>query len=164
MSAEAWITIAPRLSLILPTGSEEKGLGSGSTGFQVNVPASKRVNSFLVAHFNVGATVLPDVDVLLQDGARASHTLTSYNLGGSLIWLASYNINLMAEFITNINHSIGEDGSTSHVPEYIISPGIRAAIDAGSLQIVPGVAVPTSFVDGDSRTGLFLYLSFEHPF
>jgi hypothetical protein len=163
-SAEDWITMAPRLSLILPTGSKETGPGSGSTGFQVNVPGSKRVNSFLVAHFNVGATVLPDVDVVLQDGARTSRTLTSYNLGGSLIWLASYNINFMAEFVTNITASPRDDGSVSHLSEYIVSPGIRTAIDAGSLQIVPGVAIPTRFADGDSHTGLFVYLSFEHPF
>jgi len=34
------VAIAPRLSLIVPTGSAARGLGSGHVGAQMNVPVS----------------------------------------------------------------------------------------------------------------------------
>ena len=46
--------VAPRLSLVLPTGSEENGRGSGSVGIQGNLPVSYEVNNALVVHSNTG--------------------------------------------------------------------------------------------------------------
>jgi len=50
-----------------------------------------------------------------------------------------------------------------------VSPGLRYAFNfASGLQVVPGVAVPVTMrgaLDAiDADTGVFLYLSFEHPF
>ena len=46
-----------------------------------------------------------------------------------------------------------------------MSPGVRAAFDLPSgLQIVPGVAVPFGVGPSDGERGVFVYLSFEHPF
>ena len=43
LDEENWAAVAPRLSLILPTGSLEKGLGNGVPGVQFCIPASKRL-------------------------------------------------------------------------------------------------------------------------
>jgi hypothetical protein len=37
---DARLAVSPRLTLLLPTGNERRGLGSGGTGFQVMLPAS----------------------------------------------------------------------------------------------------------------------------
>ena len=70
----------------------------------------------------------------------------------------------MIEIVRNILGGIDLGGEVVHSSETIISPGIRAAVDVGSLQIVPGLAVPVSFSEGSSLIGSFVYLSFEHPF
>lgn len=38
------IALSPRLSLVLPSGNNKKGLGNGSTGFQINLPLSIRLS------------------------------------------------------------------------------------------------------------------------
>jgi len=41
---------------------------------------------------------------------------------------------------------------------------VRFAVNRGDLQIVPGFGVPITFGGGRTDAGLYLYLSFEHPF
>src|SRR6266496_4419710 len=64
--SDVW-AFAPRLSLILPTGSERKGLGAGTVGGQVNLPVSVRIGPALAAHLNAGTQVLARV----RDSAAA---------------------------------------------------------------------------------------------
>lgn len=160
----AWAFISPRLSLILPTGNVEKGFGAGVVGLQANLPISKRLTNAFIFHANAGATILPNAEKYILETQRVKKTRTSFNLGGSLIWLASYHLNFLGEFVFNSVHDVNEAGDAFRVKEYIISPGLRIAIDFHDLQIVPGFAYPIRFVDGDSQAGIFGYLSFEHPF
>ena len=46
---------------------------------------------------------------------------------------------------------------------YTINPGLRYAYNAGSLQIVSGLAAPIE-LNGEKTKRVFFYLSFEHPF
>ena len=156
-----WAAVSPRISFILPTGSENKGLGMGAFGVQVNLPVSKRISNDLVGHFNAGFTVLPDAG---SPGGGATATLSSFSIGASAIWLATYHLNFMIEALANSGKEFDEMGGTVRTTEYILNPGVRYAIDIGSLQIVPGVSLPVAFSEGDSQTGWFFYLSFEHPF
>jgi len=134
--ADARVAIAPRLSLILPTGNSARGLGSGHAGAQLNVPASVMLTAALVSHWNAGVTALP--------------RLTTYNLGSSMIWLARPTFNVMLE--------VTWTGQGRGAHDVVVNPGVRWAHNFSSgLQIVPGVAFP----DGKSA---FLYLSFEHRF
>ena len=67
-----------------------------------------------------------------------------------LLWLSS-------ETVT------GED-ATIRESTWLLNPGVRWAFDfASGLQIVPGAAY-TIALDDNGDDGLFLYLSFEHPF
>ncbi len=150
-TGDDWAAVSPRLSVILPTGDSGKGLGNEVVGFQCNIPVSKRLSELFIAHVNVGATVVPNVKGM------------SLNLGGSVVVLATPEVNFLFESGTNFLSEL-EDGAVVHTTETILSPGMRMAIDVSELQIVPGLAVPFVHTSGKWHVGGFLYLSFEHPF
>jgi len=137
------VAFAPRLSVVLPTGNEAKGLGTGGTGFQANLPLSVSVGPALVTHWNAGATHTPSIDE------------TVYNAGASAIWRAHSLVNVMLE--------LAWSGTNADDGLLLLSPGVRWAHNFGSLQVVPGVAVPIDLGPG-KNTGVFVYLSLEHPF
>lgn len=159
-----FLTIAPRFSLVLPTGDEKKGLGSGVLGYQFNLPMSKRLTNGIVCNVNIGYTLLPGVKSIDIYGEEVENTYWSVNLGGSLIWLATSNLNFMVEGVHFISREANANNKMETTQMTILSPGFRYAIDVNNLQIVPGFAVPITFQDGESNAGLFFYLSFEHPF
>jgi hypothetical protein len=161
---DGWAAVAPRFSVLLPTGSAASGLGTGVTGVQINIPASKRFSESFVAHANAGLTVVPHMKDDSGPSGTIKHTLTSYNIGASIIWLTSGTFNVMLEYTTSFSSDAFEDGSRDRSTDTIISPGLRWAINLNTLQIVPGVAVPILLGSGQAKTGVFFYLSFEHPF
>lgn len=163
-SEEHWAAIAPRISLILPTGNRVRNLGSGSPGVQFNFPVSRREGKYFVWHFNAGATFLPSAKFDLPNGNEIKRSLKFYNLGGSAIILAHQRFNIMTEVVENFGNEFEIGGRTRRFNEHIINPGVRIAIDIKKLQIVPGISFPSSFRDGNRRSGVFFYLSFEHPF
>ncbi len=159
-----WANVAPRLSIILPTGSVKSGLGARTTGLQINIASSKRLTRSFVTHVNAGLTYLPNMQDQSGSSGTIKHTLTSYNIGASVIWLTEETFNLMLEYTTTFSSDVFEDGTSDRATDTIISPGFRWAINLNSLQIVPGVGIPVMLGRGSVRTGVFLYLSFEHPF
>ena len=161
---KAWATTAPRVSLLLPTGSASRGLGTDSAGVQLNLPVSKRLNRDFTAHFNAGATFLPRVRGVDTDGREIRRSLSFYAVGGSLVWLTHKNFNVVGEYLENFQSEIGETGRVERYREHVFNPGVRFAINLKRLQIVPGVSVPLVSARGERRTGMFFYLSLEHPF
>jgi hypothetical protein len=161
---DGWANVAPRLSVIVPTGSVKSGIGAGTTGLQINVAASKRPSEVFATHVNAGLTYLPHMRDESGSSGTVKHTLTSYNVGASVIWLTAETFNVMLEYTTTFSSDKFEDGSIARATDTIFSPGIRWAINLKSLQIVPGVGIPIMLGSGTVRTGVFLYLSFEHPF
>ncbi len=159
-----FITLAPRFSVILPTGNENKGLGNGVLGYQFNLPMSKRLTNAFACHANVGLTLLPGVKTVDLSNNENKNNLLNINMGASVIWLATQKLNLMFEILHNIYRIPNPSNKMVTVHETIVSPGFRYAIDVKQLQIVPGIAIPTTIRDGKSDTGIFFYLSFEHPF
>jgi len=134
--AAARVAIAPRLSLIVPTGSAARGLGTGHVGAQLNLPVSVTLGPAFVSHWNAGVTALSRV--------------TTYNLGASMIWLVDPAFNVMVEVVWT--------DQTARAHDVVVNPGIRWAHNVASgLQIVPGLAFPQG-------RAAFLYLSFEHRF
>jgi outer membrane putative beta-barrel porin/alpha-amylase len=150
---------APRVSLILPSGSQTKGLGDGSAGLQFNAPFSKIVSDRVTLHANAGLTRLFDVD---------GHQPTSYRLGGSAIYAVNRDFNLMLETIAEWEQTVNADRLLEREFSYTISPGFRYALNypqLADLQVVMGGAAPIRFTQGKSTDyGLLLYLSFEHNF
>ena len=163
-----WALITPRLSLILPTGDVNRGLGSGAWGGQVNMPVSKMISNKLVTHYNAGFTLLHQAKYIsLEDNnlsPSTGHNLTYINAGASIIWMPTDKINLMLEYVSNFNDEFETAGQISRSHQMLINPGIRYAFDAGRSQIVPGISMPTSLHQGHREIGMFFYLSIEPNF
>jgi hypothetical protein len=158
---DAPLAVAPRLSLILPTGDERKDLGAGGTGFQFNLPVSVVLSPHLVTHFNAGATITPSA----RNADGASARTTDYNFGQSFVWLLRPRLNLLLETVWSSEQSVEDQGDTSRRRSLFVSPGVRWAYNlANDLQVVPGIAVPIGVGPSRRDYGIFLYLSFEHPF
>jgi hypothetical protein len=153
--------LAPRVSVLLPTGSWRAMRGSGSLGLQVNLPASLQLSSLVTAHLNAGATFVPRArDVM---GARAA--TWGFNLAGSTIWAVRPDLNLMLEGVWLRTQQVAGDGVTTWSSTTLLNPGVRWALNFRSgLQVVPGVAWTVDVGPDSDSDGLFLYLSFEHPF
>ncbi|HMJ06713.1 MAG TPA: transporter [Chthoniobacterales bacterium] len=147
---------APGVSLILPTGDEERGFGDGAVGYQTNLPVSKVVSERWTVHGNAGASYLPDV---------SGHDLVGYNLGASAIFAVSSNFNLMLEAVAEWEEDIDDRGSTDRNLSAVISPGFRYAFNhPNDAQTVIGLAVPIGLTSAAPDYGIFLYASFEHFF
>ena len=158
---DAKFVSAPRLSLLLPTGNEDRGFGSGGFGMQVNLPVSLVLNSGFVTHWNAGLTVTPGA----QNPAGAQATTTGINLGASVVWLLRPAVNLLLETVWLSEESVLGEGLTRRDETAVLSPGIRAAFDlGGELQMVPGFAYTVYLAPDEAEDSAFLYLSFEHPF
>jgi len=157
------VAFAPRVSLIFPSGSNDRGLGDGSTGVQFNLPVSHRFHENWIYHLNAGATFLPRARALTATGP-VRRSINNVNLGGSIIWLAKSDFNALVETFAEIGQTIDSTGAVRRGTDVYMSPGVRWAINVGDLQIVPGFAVPIRLNHGASARGAFFYLSFEHPF
>ena len=153
--------VAPRLSVIAPTGKYRKGHGSGGTGIEVQLPVSIELGERFVTHWNAGITHTPRRRA--SDGSRAA--ATDYSAGASLIWLTSATFNLMLEAVTMHDEVVDEVGGKHRERTTLLSPGLRFAIDhASGAQTVIGFALPFGVGSGQRTRSGFLYFSFEHPF
>ena len=158
---DATLAVSPRITALLPTGNERKGLGTGGVGVQVNLPLSYVINPSLVTHWNIGTTVTPSAR---GDSGKDFHK-TDYNFGGSLIWLTTNTFNFMLEAVYYNTQSADADGRKHRESAIYISPGVRGAFNlASGMQIVPGLAVPIGVGAASDDYSIFGYLSFEHPF
>jgi hypothetical protein len=159
-NGEAPVAVAPRLSVLLPTGSARRQLGTGGAGVQIALPVSVVLSSRFYANGNAGATWTPRAQDAL--GERAG--TIGYNFGGSLIWRGSNTLDLMLETVWARAETPSGPGRTTASSSWVISPGVRWAYNFPSgLQIVPGIGVPIGVGPSHDRSVL-VYLSFEHPF
>jgi Putative MetA-pathway of phenol degradation len=139
---ESSLHVAPRLSVVLPTGSEENERGSGALGLEGNLPVSYVVSNVLELHSNSG---------LILDGEAGA---VDARLGASGVLRVRPWVNVLLEAVW----------SSDQEDVLILNPGVRWALDlAGDLQVVPGLAYTVAMGPG-APDALFLYLSLEHPF
>jgi hypothetical protein len=154
------VAFAPRATIIIPSGSYKRGLGAGGLGVQVGLPVSVVLSKSFVSNTNLGGTVL----FSSKNTAGTASNLWSASAGQSLIWLAHPNVNLLVEAVVATNEVFGADGAPVRQTEAAISPGIRGAINLpGSLQIVPGFAVPLGIGPSGGKNAIFAYFSVELP-
>lgn len=158
---EAKVAVAPRFSVLVPSGNEKQGRGAGATSYQALVPVSIVLAPTLVAHSNAGFTLTPRA----KDSEGNKADLRAWNVGQSVIWLASQRVNFMLEAIYTRGQEVAGPGATNTVKSAYVSPGMRWSYDfASGLQIVPGIAFPIGVGPSRHEKSVFLYLSFEHPF
>jgi hypothetical protein len=155
------VAVAPRLSVILPTGNWRHGHGAGTTGVELFLPLSHVISPLLTQHVNAGAAFSPSARN--ADGEKAS--TFGITLGHSFIVTGNPNFQLMLETVYDRAQEVTGDNSTEWIDDLVISPGFRTALNfASGLQIVPGLAFPIGVGPGSDSRGAFVYLSFEHSF
>lgn len=156
----ARVAVAPRLSLLLPSGDSDEGLGSGGTGVEVNLPLSVVISERLVGHWNVGVSHVADA----EGSAGEAVDLDGYFLGQGLVWLFRPTLNFLLEARWDRLDVVGEGGRIEQEESLLLSPGVRIAQNLPDLQIIYGVGFPVEVGSGDGEQSVLLYLSFEHPF
>ena len=158
--------VAPRFSLIFPTGNRKKDTGNNVVGYQINLPVSKKITDRIALHFNLGGTFLPHVKSPVDDnGNSAKKSLSSLNVGGSAIYALFPRFQLMLEWVGNSEQSFNNNGKRERSFLSTMSPGFRTAIvNEDKLQIVTGAAMPIGLNRKTDNLGAFLYLSIEHDF
>jgi len=150
---------SPRVSLIVPTGDENDGLGNGEVGYQFDLPLSKEFER-LAIHLNAGMTTVPNV----RGAPPLRHTLDGYNLGASAIYFLRPNFHLMLEtaalwYEEIIDPTLLEDDTF----ECVVSPGFRLSLyTEGDTQWVIGASTAVGLSEDAPNVSLFLYMSFEH--
>lgn len=154
------LAMAPRLSLILPSGDYKKGLGTGAVGFQFNQAVSITLNEKWTNHWNAGLSFTPEAKNAQGDKA----SLFGYNFGTSLIYDLTEKTNLLCEFAFSSTEILIGPGQKEDSSAYYVAPGIRTAFEVGKeTEIVPGVAALLGA--GPSAQahdrGIFAYLSIE---
>jgi hypothetical protein len=148
--------LAPRFSLVLPTGDERKEFGNGTLGYQWNLPFSTTFGDRWFAHANAGLTFLPSA------GLKPGHDLLNYNLGGSVIYCANRRLNFMLEWVGAWNQGLRGSRVEDHIFLSVLSPGIRYAFNlAEETQIVIGFGVPIGLNRDTPELAGLLYFSFE---
>jgi hypothetical protein len=154
------VWFAPRVSLVVPSGSTRKGTGSGGLGLQMNLPLSVQIDRTLVTHWNAGASLTRARTVLGDRG-----TTRSVFAAASAIWLIAPTVNLMLESAWDRSEALDDAGARVSANNFVILPGIRGAINLPhDLQLVPGLGVPIGLGPSRGVRDLFLYFSVEHPF
>jgi Putative MetA-pathway of phenol degradation len=155
MESDCTPALAPRFSLVLPTGDADKGFGRDRVGYEINLPFSKIVSDRWTLHFNAGGSLFPNV---------RDHDLWNYNLGGSAIYAVSKDLNLMLESVAIWEEDVDLARHVDRSVTALVSPGARYAFNLPNAQLVVGVAIPIGLTSESPDYGLFFYLSFEHPF
>lgn len=155
---------SPRLSLILPTGSDEHT--NHSVGMQLNLPFSKQRGD-LYLHWNAGFTWYPAARLSAGNLAVVPETASTFtpHVSASGIYRLRPMLNLMLESVLEFEEAVVDfAGQTERGTVFTLSPGARGGWNLGDHQLIVGAAVPITWVESDSSAGILLYLSYELPF
>jgi DtxR family transcriptional regulator, Mn-dependent transcriptional regulator len=157
MESAGMPAFSPRVSLVMPSGNSDNGLGNGGLGWQVNLPFSKQAGD-VYFHWNAGFTHLP-----LAESGDTERSLLSPHVAVSGIWRARPMVHLMLENVVEWEESVDGDGTVRDAI-VTISPGMRFGWNSGEAQSIFGFALPVALSGGDSGLGAFGYFSYELPF
>ncbi|MBI3263493.1 MAG: FeoA domain-containing protein [Acidobacteria bacterium] len=158
--------ISPRLSVIVPSGSTDRSLGSGVVGWQVNVPVSKQAGP-VYFHGNAGFTHLPGVVGRFHTSALLpvnGVSLTSPHVGLSAIVNVRPMFNLMLETLAAFPEALVGPDVTERSKELTVNPGFRTGWNVGNAQVIVGLGLPVTVTGGKADVSVFTYFSYELPF
>src|SRR5581483_1761523 len=122
-NGETKLAIAPRFTVLLPTGDFRRGRGTGGAGIQTNLPFSLQHSRWLVTHWNAGLTWVPNA----RNGSGEQAGLLNLNLGGSIVWLSSQRFNALLESLWTSTENVSGPSRTDRRQDLYLSPGIRWA-------------------------------------
>lgn len=163
LADDEFLWCAPRFSVIVPTGDERFGLGTGEVGYQFNLPISRYGDRFDF-HFNAGYTITPGVSAQ-PAFPFIEHDLEGTNLGGSVFWKPKVYLHYFLEALALWNDEIDDFGSRVNITQVFLNPGARYAVcQFDEVEWVLGVSVPVGLTDDTPDIGVFAYMSIEHTF
>lgn len=152
------VAMAPRISVIFPTGRYADGLGLGGWGIQFNWATSVKMSANWVSHWNIGTTVT----IQAKNAAGQTGNPATMNYGGSLIYKPLDFLNFVLEVVGTSGEVVGAAGAIERAETLFINPGIRFAITPSEkLQIVPGICVPLGVGPSLREIAILGYLSIE---
>lgn len=154
------IAMAPRVSLIVPSGDYKKGFGNGVVGVQFNQAVSITINEKWTNHWNAGFTYTPDAKNALGETA----SLFGFNFGTSVIYNMTPKTNILCEFVFNNSESVVAQDTKESGSVYYVVPGIRSAFAFGpETEVVPGIGALLGVGPSaeNHERGVFVYLSIE---
>jgi DtxR family Mn-dependent transcriptional regulator len=159
--------MAPRVSVLCPSGDADRGLGVSAWGLQMNLPASKQVHDFYV-HGNAGLTWYPSVNSSVFPSASLAAApdvaLVSPFVSGSTIYRLRPMLNLMLESVFTWQDDVVAPGVSERRFLRVLSPGVRGGWNRGESQIIVGAALPITWGEAATDVGVFTYFSYEAPF
>lgn len=146
--------LTPRLTMSWPTGSPERGLGSGGVGLAVNLPASRRWGDWGATHLNLGGGYTPSG----KDGSGVTASSAFLATGASVAWAARSEVNLLLEALYTRSWAAGSASDS-----LVVSPGVRAGATFGAVKLVAGLSAPLGVLPADRRFAVIGYLSVDLP-
>lgn len=157
----AGLSVAPRISVVLPTGQWRESRGDGALGLEVALPVSVVLAPRWRAHLNASVMAIPGARN--EAGSRAD--LMRMKGGASVVYLLRPHFNLLTEALFHRAVSAAGLGLSEAATGVLLIPGFRWAIGVGEgIQVVPGLAYQLVLVGAKDREGPLAYLSVEHPF
>lgn len=159
--------VAPRVSLLIPSGDQSRGLGVSGWGLQVNLPVSKQ-HGDLYFHGNAGFSWRPnaDSDVFPSASLVAAPDVTLFTpfVAGSTIYRLRPMVNLMLESVFAWQDDVVAPGQSAREFSSLLSPGVRGGWNRGDSQFIVGAALPIIWANDTTDVGILTYFSFEAPF
>ncbi|MDZ4673611.1 MAG: transporter [Gemmatimonadota bacterium] len=155
------VWLAPRASLVLPSGSWRSGRGDGSLGLQLALPTSFDLLPTLAAHASANLSLHRRARNLSGDHAAVA----SLSGGASLVWLPRPGLNFLTEVVIEDGSEVVGSGVVARRGAVFLAPGVRWAHNLrNGMQIVPGVAYAVGLGHARDDSALLVYLSVEHSF
>lgn len=156
----ARFALAPRISLVVPTGDTDRVPNTGGGGLEVAWPASWVLTDTLVSHTDVGASRIHRA----HDTVGHKADLERIYAAQSFVWLLRPRFNVMLEALWERADRVGGKGLAPTTESLFVSPGLRFAQNLRQLQVVYGVGFPVEIGAGEGDRSVLVYLSFEHSF
>lgn len=159
LDSDRYAALAPRVSVILPTGDADRGFGEETVGAEFNLPLSTLVGENAFFHANAGLTALPDA------ASAGDRDLVHFALAASGIYAVHRDLHVLLEWVGRWEHGLDAMSRRRHEWASWISPGIRYALNLPQdCQVVLGLAAPIGLTGSAPDYGVFVYLSVEHLF
>jgi len=127
-NGETNVAVAPRISLLLPSGNSSVGCGAGGGGVQTNWAISVALDKRFTNHFNAGATLIPHT----KDADGNSAATYGYNFDHSLIWNLHPRLNALLETAFYRGETVVGQGKTQWGSQLLLNPGVRWAYNFSS--------------------------------
>jgi hypothetical protein len=140
-------SIAPRLSITLPTARDEDAPRGHSPGIELNVPLSIIHTDRMASHWSVG----------LSSAAGAGTDSAIGTARGGIVWVMRPGVAAVVE----VAHDTASRVSDRRT---LFSPGIRVAVPlSGGTVIAPGIALPLDVADRFRNDGVIVHATLLLP-